>query len=175
MLILVCNVGSTSLKYKLFDMPSAEAIVECRTERVGREDAIFTYKNNRSGFSDKAECLSIPDYASGIRLFLKYLLDEKSGALESIDQLDAVGFKTVLAKGFYGVHELTDDVISAMEAYVSVAPAHNPPYIQAIKVFKEILSRSHAAFTRFPMNGTRNTASAGSVTTAPHTATYRAG
>ena len=139
MLILVCNVGSTSLKYKLFDMPSAEAIVECRTERVGREDAIFTYKNNRSGFSDKAECLSIPDYASGIRLFLKYLLDEKSGALESIDQLDAVGFKTVLAKGFYGVHGLTDDVISAMEAYVSVAPAHNPPYIQAIKVFKEIL------------------------------------
>ena len=139
MLILVCNVGSTSLKYKLFDMPSTDVIAECRTERVGRDDAIFTFTNRRSGFTEKLEGISVPDYASGIRLFLKYLLGESSGALQCIDQLDAVGFKTVLAKGFYGVHELTDEVISAMEEYVNVAPAHNPPYIQAIRVFREIL------------------------------------
>ena len=112
MLILVCNVGSTSLKYKLFNMPSPEILVEAKTERVGREDAIFSYRNNRNGFSD---------------------------ALDSIEQLDAIGFKTVLAKGYYGVHELTDEVIAAMEAYVDVAPAHNPPYIQAIRVFRSIL------------------------------------
>ena len=139
MLILVCNAGSTSLKYKLFNMPSPEILVEARTERVGRTDAIFSYVNHQNGFSEKLEALSVPDYAAGIRLFLKYLLDEKSGALQSVEQLDAIGFKTVLAKGYYGVHELTDEVLSAMEAYNEVAPAHNPPYIQAIRVFKNIL------------------------------------
>ena len=139
MLILVCNAGSTSLKYKLFNMPSPEILVEAKTERVGRDDAIFSYRNHQNGFFEKLEGLSVPDYAAGIRLFLKYLLDGRSGAMKSMEQLDAIGFKTVLAKGYYGVHELTDDVIAAMEAYNEVAPAHNPPYIEAIRVFKSIL------------------------------------
>ena len=139
MLILVCNVGSTSLKYKLFDMPSTDILVEAKTERVGRSDAIFSYRNNRNGFSEKLEAIPVPGYADGIRLFLRYLLDAQSGALESIDKLEAIGFKTVLAKGYYGVHELTDEVLAAMEAYVSVAPAHNPPYIEAIRVFRSLL------------------------------------
>ena len=139
MLILVCNVGSTSLKYKLFDMPCTDILVEAKTERVGRNDAIFTYRNNQNGFSEKLEGLSVPGYADGIRLFLRYLLGEKSGALKSMDELEAIGFKTVLAKGYYGVHELTDEVLAAMEAYVTVAPAHNPPYIEAIRVFRSLL------------------------------------
>ena len=139
MLILVCNVGSTSLKYKLFDMPSTDILVEAKTERVGRSDAIFSYRNNRNGFSEKLEEIPVLGYADGIRLFLRYLLGEKSGALKSIDELEAIGFKTVLAKGYYGVHELTEEVLSAMEAYVNVAPAHNPPYIEAIRVFRSLL------------------------------------
>ena len=127
MLILVCNVGSTSLKYKLFDMPAAEVLAEGKTERVGRSDAIFSYRNRRNGFAEKLEGISVPGYAEGIRLFLRYLLGEESGALKSMDELEAVGFKTVLAKGYYGVHELTEEVLAAMEAYVPVAPAHNPP------------------------------------------------
>ena len=139
MLILVCNVGSTSLKYKLFDMPCTDILVEAKTERVGREDAIFSYRNNQNGFSEKLEGISVPGYADGIRLFLRYLLGEESGALKSIEELEAIGFKTVLAKGYYGVHELTDEVLKAMETYVTVAPAHNPPYIEAIRVFKALL------------------------------------
>ena len=139
MLILICNVGSTSLKYKLFDMPSAEVLAEGKTERVGRSDAIFSYRNRRSGFSEKLESVPVPGYTEGVRLFLRYLLGEESGALKSMDELEAVGFKTVLAKGFYGVHELTEEVLAAMEAYVTVAPAHNPPYIEAIRVFRSLL------------------------------------
>ena len=139
MLILVCNVGSTSLKYKLFNMPSTDILVEAKTERVGRDDAIFSYTNHQNGFTEKLESLSVPGYAEGIRLFLDYLLGERSGALKTIEELEAIGFKTVLAKGYYGVHELTDEVISAMEAYVRVAPAHNPPYSEAIRVFRSLL------------------------------------
>ena len=61
MLILVCNVGSTSLKYKLFNMPDETILVEAKTERVGRTDAIFTYRNHCSGYSEKLENLDIPN------------------------------------------------------------------------------------------------------------------
>ena len=81
----------------------------------------------------------MPSYTEGINLFLKLLTDKEKGAIASIDEVQAIGFKTVIAKGYYGIHELTDDVIAAMEAYISVAPAHNPPYIEAIRKFKEIL------------------------------------
>ena len=139
MLILVCNVGSTSLKYKLFRMPEETVLAEAKTERVGRKDAIFSYSNAVTGWSVKCENQNIPDYASGIRRFLDVLLNSEGKVLDDLAQLDAVGFKTVLAKGYYGVHDLTDEVMRAMEEYVSVAPAHNPPYLQAIGVFRNLL------------------------------------
>ena len=139
MLILVCNVGSTSLKYKLFRMPEETVLAEAKTERVGRKDAIFSYTNAKTGWSVKCENQDIPDYASGIRLFLDVLLNSEGKALDDLAQLDAVGFKTVLAKGYYGVHDLTDEVMEAMKEYVNVAPAHNPPYLQAIGVFRDLL------------------------------------
>lgn len=140
MLILVCNVGSTSLKYKLFNMPDTAIMVEGKIERVGSLDsAIFSYQNHLNGAKESMSGLSVPTYTEGINLFLDYLTDTKMGAIKSIDEVQAIGFKTVIAKGYYGIHELTDDVINAMEEYISVAPAHNPPYIEAIKKFKEIL------------------------------------
>lgn len=140
MLILVCNVGSTSLKYKLFDMPSPEIMVEARIERVGsRDSAMFSYKNNLNGVSENMGGLSVPGYTEGINLFLQYLTDPAKGAVKDMELIKAIGFKTVIAKGYYGIHELTDEVIAAMETYNSVAPAHNPPYIEAIRKFREIL------------------------------------
>lgn len=140
MLILVCNVGSTSLKYKLFNMPDTSIIVEAKIERVGsKNNAIFSYQNHQNGASENMSGLSVPSYTEGINLFLEYLTDSQLGAIKSVEEVQAIGFKTVIAKGFYGIHELTDEVIAAMEAYISVAPAHNPPYIEAIKKFKEIL------------------------------------
>lgn len=50
-----------------------------------------------------------------------------------------MGFKVVLAKGISGVQVLTDDVLSSMEAFSSIAPAHNPPYLAAIRQFRALL------------------------------------
>ena len=121
-------------------MPDPTIMVEAKIERVGSLDnAIFTYQNHLNGASESLSNLCMPSYTEGINLFLKYLVDPQKGAIKSIDEVQAIGFKTVISKGFYGIHELTDEVIAAMEAYISVAPAHNPPYIEAIKKFKEIL------------------------------------
>lgn len=139
MLVLICNVGSTSLKYKLFDMPSETVLVDGRMERVGRKDGIFTYKNLKSGYTERLESVALPTYTEGINLFLKFLTSADKGAIKSVREIGAVGFKTVLSRGYNGIHELTEPVVEGMRQMVSVAPAHNPPYIEAIGKFKEIL------------------------------------
>lgn len=121
-------------------MPNTQIIVEAKVERVGSSDnAIFSYQNNLKDIYEEKMGVCVPSYSEGINLFLEYLTDWEKGALKNLDEVKAIGFKTVIAKGYHGVHELTDDVIFAMEEYISVAPAHNPPYIEAIKKFKEIL------------------------------------
>ncbi len=141
MLILVSNVGSTSLKFKLFDMERGERVLcQSRIERVGSADsAIFTYINKETGFSERRENCCVPDYSSGIRLFLDRLTAPDCGVLRDTAEIAAVGFKTVLAKGYYGVHELTEQVLEAMREYLFVAPAHNAPYLEAIEQFRRVM------------------------------------
>ena len=137
MKILICNAGSTSLKFKLWDMPALHVLAEGKVERVGSTDAIFHYLN--AGFAIRQSNLAIPDYTAGITRFLDALSAAQGGAVASLSEIDAVGFKTVLAKGFYGVHELTEEVKNGMRAYFTVAPAHNGPYLEAIAVFEKLL------------------------------------
>ena len=143
MKILVSNVGSTSLKFKLFDFPKEQVICEAKVERVGNlTDAIYTYKNSLSGFSEKKEGCCVPDYSAGIKLFLTSMTDSENGVIGDTDCIEAVGFKTVLAKGYYGVHELTEDVLQAMRDFLFVAPAHNAPYLEAIGQFRTVMPQA---------------------------------
>lgn len=139
MKILVSNVGSTSLKFKLYDMPAERVLCEARIELVGSRDAaIHTYKNCLTGHSQRDTGCCIPTYTEGIKLFLADMCGEQ-GVMSDMGEIAAVGFKTVLAKGFYGVHELTDEVLEGMRAYLKVAPAHNGPYLEAIKRFRRLM------------------------------------
>jgi len=70
------------------------------------------------------------------------LTDPEKGVLARPEDLDAVGFKTVHAKGIAGARELTPEVLKAMEAYNLVAPLHNPLYLKAIHFFKEALPQT---------------------------------
>ena len=95
MKVLVSNVGSTSLKFKLFEMPQEKVLCEGKVERVGSDaDAIFSYQNPDTGFSVTEEGLSIPTYTDGIRRFLRCMTDETHGAIAHIREIEAVGFKT---------------------------------------------------------------------------------
>ena len=137
MKILICNAGSTSLKFKLWNMPEQRVLADGKVERVGSDNAIFHY--NQGSYAEKHDNLSIPDYTSGIRRFLDALSDSGHGAVNSLDEIEAVGFKTVLSKDHYGVHFLTEDVLQGMRDYYTVAPAHNGPYLEAIAVFERLL------------------------------------
>ena len=135
MKILVCNVGSTSLKYRLFDLTNGEeTLSEGRMERVGTQAGAWQHKD--AGAEAVKQTLPIPDYATGIRLMQEALL---RSALSSMEALDCVAFKVVHAKGVTGVQLLDERVLSAMAAFNTVAPSHNPPYIAAIRQFQEAL------------------------------------
>ena len=136
MKILICNVGSTSLKYQLFDMDAGEQVL-CAggAERVGAAKSLFYHKNNLTGDAVHQEEV-FPTHREAICAMLEQIL---CGCLESLLEISCVGFKVVHAKGVTGVQYLTEDVLRAMADFNSVAPAHNPPYIAAIRQFKNLM------------------------------------
>ena len=138
MKILVCNVGSTSLKYRLFDLTNGEeTLSEGRMERVGTQAGAWMHKD--AGADAIKQTLPIPDYATGIRLMQEALLAK---TLDSMESLDCVAFKVVHAQGVTGVQLLDERVLSAMAAFNTVAPSHNPPYIAAIRQFQQALPKT---------------------------------
>lgn len=139
MKVLVCNAGSTSLKFKLFDMPQEKVLATGKIERVGSEDnAIFHYHAD-NGYRVELEKQCIPTYTDGIQKFLDCVLDSEHKVIHSLKELERVGFKTVLSKDHYGVHELTPEVLKGMEDYLVIAPAHNIPYLSAIRQFQGLV------------------------------------
>lgn len=146
--ILICNVGSTSLKYQLFDMDAGEKILAAGgAERVGGAKSLFYHKNCLTGESIRTNAL-FPTHSEAISAMLEHLMN---GSISSMDEISCVGFKVVHAKGVTGVQYLTEDVLQAMADFNSVAPAHNPPYIAAIRQFKELMPQT-------PMIGSFETA-----------------
>ena len=134
--ILICNVGSTSLKYQLFDMDAGEKVL-CAggAERVGASKSLFYHKNNANGDTLRQDTV-FPAHREAISAMLEQLLN---GCISSLSEISCIGFKVVHAKGVTGVQYLTEDVLQAMADFNSVAPAHNPPYIAAIRQFKALM------------------------------------
>lgn len=134
--ILICNVGSTSLKYQLFDMDANEKVL-CAggAERVGADNSVFYHKNFLTGDAIRQE-EDFPTHREAICVMLEQLL---CGCITSLSEISCVGFKVVHAKGVTGVQYLTEEVLRAMADFNSVAPAHNPPYIAAIRQFKNLM------------------------------------
>ena len=140
MKILVCNVGSTSPKFKLYDMPDARVLAQCGVERVGSDhDAIFRYENCLTGQKIAFDKADIPNYESGIRLFLDYLTGADMGVISAVTEIERVGYKATLSKGHFGIHELDEEVLQGMEDWLSLAPLHNRAYLDAIAVMRGFL------------------------------------
>lgn len=110
MKILIANLGSTSFKYRLFEM----------------SDTVATLLAN-GGFE------RVTEYTACIEEMLGSLVGE--GHLESGQDLDAVGFKTVLGKDLSGCVTADERVLEALDGFKEVAPAHNPAYAEGIRCF----------------------------------------
>src|SRR4051812_19114648 len=116
MLVLVANLGSTSFKFKLLDMnANGEELARGGYERIGQKDSPFR------------------SHADVIDVILKELADK------GLKQPDAIGFKAVHGGPISGAVRVDDKVLATMEQFADVAPAHNPPYIAAMRAFREKL------------------------------------
>jgi acetate kinase len=137
MQIMVCNIGSTSLKFQLIDMDSQTIIAKGHADRVGSENAAVTYwKEGEELFQAQ---MHIPSHREAVEHALDFLIDADFAILPDLKAIDAVGFKTIQAGDKNGSVLLTQDVLDAMEDYKALAPAHNPPYLTAIYMFRELL------------------------------------
>jgi len=140
-IILVINIGSTSLKYALLDMEKETKLASGLIERIGSKESTFNHEQKDSN-SMKTTINTTSGYENAIKQMLKALIKDemnKEAILRDISEIKAIGFKTVHAGEIKESSILTNEVISVMEKYSCVVPAHNPPYIEAIKKFKEIL------------------------------------
>ena len=130
MKILVANLGSTSFKYRLFDMADESQLARGGIERIGADEShsyveIGEHRDQRSA--------RVPDHAEAVRICLAGLSDPENGCLSDTSEVAAIGLKTVHGGRISGVQRVTDQVLEAMEEMNRVAPAHNPPYIAAMR------------------------------------------
>lgn len=132
MKILVANLGSTSFKYRLYDLgdPAEPLLARGAVERIGSQNARATIRSPRGELELVQPIL---DHGAAVQLCLDQLTNPEIGVLASPDEVAAIGFKAVHAKGVSGVQRVTPEVLEAMEAYADVAPAHNPIYIRSMR------------------------------------------
>jgi acetate kinase len=135
MKILVANLGSTSFKYKLYDLgdPAEPLLAQGAVERIGSGQARVAIRSPR-GEIELVE--PVADHGAAVQICLDQLTSAEFGVLQSAADVAAIGFKAVLARGLTGVHRVDEWVLDAMEAFAPVAPAHNPPYIHAMRLLR---------------------------------------
>jgi acetate kinase len=136
MKILVANLGSTSFKYRLFDMADERQLARGSVERIGSAESPCFVEIGGKKTELKAK---VPDHAAAVRQCLAQLTDAASGCLKSASEVAAIGFKAVHGGRISGVQRVTSDVLAAMDEMSLVAPAHNPPYIKAMRLLAENL------------------------------------
>lgn len=137
MKIIVCNIGSTSFKFQLLDMKDESLIAKGYTERVGSDNSIINYSVKGENVFSAEE--RIASQREAVKHALGFLVNPEYGILTNLAEIEGIGFKTIQAGTLNGSVLLTDEVLKAMEEYCDLAPAHNPPYLEAIYMFRELL------------------------------------
>lgn len=139
MLILVANLGSTSFKYRLFDMTDAGSsgptsqgreLARGSVERIGDAESACSVQ---IGDYQQDQTMPVPDHGVAVSACLQQLTDPDHGVLKDAAEVTAIGFKAVHGGRLSGVFRVNDDVLDAMAEMNAAAPAHNPPYIAAMK------------------------------------------
>ena len=136
MKILVANLGSTSFKYRLFDMDSQCQLARGGIERIGSPESRCSVQ-----IGDYKQDLTVKaaNHVEAVHHGLSQLTDPVHGCLRDESEVSAIAFKTVHGGRLSGVRRVTPDVLAAMEEVCGVAPAHNPPYIAAMRLLADKL------------------------------------
>lgn len=138
MKVLVLNCGSSSIKYKLFDMGKKEVIAQGGIEKIGLEGSFlkFTMPGGEKKILEK----DIPEHTVGVEFILETLVSPEYGAIKSLDEINAVGHRMVHGgEKFSKSVLLTQEVLDAFTACNDLAPLHNPANLKGVNAIAAIL------------------------------------
>jgi acetate kinase len=138
MKILVLNCGSSSVKYKLLDMESNEELGSGGVEKIGMKGSFLKHKRkDGQKVMLKGEIL---EHQTAVEYILGVLTSQKHGAVESLEEINAVGHRVVHGgEKFNSSVLITDDVIQKIVECIDIAPLHNPPNLAGINAINELL------------------------------------
>lgn len=139
--ILVLNCGSSSIKYKLFEMKSKDVIAQGVVEKIGMKGSFLklTLPNNQK-VTLEGEVL---EHRAGIEYILGVLLSEKYGCIKSLDEIEAVGHRVVHGGEYFNESVLiNDEVIQSLIDCIEIAPLHNPPNLKGIYAIQELMPKT---------------------------------
>ena len=138
MKILVLNCGSSSIKYKLFDMTTKEVLAQGGIEKIGLVGSFLklTLPNGEKKILEK----DIPEHTAGIEFILNTLVSPEYDAIKSLDEINAVGHRMVHGgERFSESVLLNKEVLDAFIACNDLAPLHNPANLKGVNAVSAIL------------------------------------
>ncbi len=138
MKILVLNCGSSSIKYKLFNMLSHEVLAEGAVEKIGLTGSFLKFKTP-DGRKVMLEG-EVLEHRAGIEYILGVMVSEKYGCVKSLEEIDAVGHRVVHGGEKFNESVLIDEEVTNMiEECIDLAPLHNPPNLKGIYAINELM------------------------------------
>lgn len=136
--VLVINCGSSSLKYQLINSDTEDVLAKGLCERIGIDGSMLTHQPaGKDKITTKAD---MPNHTVAVKMVIDALMDKENGVIKSLEEIDAVGHRTVHGgEKFAGSVVITDEVIAAIEECNDLAPLHNPANLIGIRSCQEIM------------------------------------
>ena len=137
MKVLVINCGSSSLKYQLIDSETEAVLAKGLCERIGIDGRLVYQK---AGCDKEITEAAMPTHKEAIQMVLDALTNEKTGAIASLEEVNAIGHRVVHGgEKFASSAVITDEMIAAVEECNELAPLHNPANLIGINVCGELM------------------------------------
>ena len=138
MKVLVLNCGSSSIKYKLYNMDDESVLAQGGVERIGIDNAFIKVKLPNG--EKKQIMADLPTHKEGVALVFQCLLDPEFGAIKSLDEIDAVGHRIVQGGDKFNKNViLTKQVEEGIEELCDLAPVHNAGHLKGIRAVDALM------------------------------------
>ena len=135
--VLVINCGSSSLKYQLINSDTEDVLAKGLCERIGIDGRLVYQK---AGCDKEITEAAMPTHKEAIQLVLEALTNEKTGAIKSLAEVNAIGHRVVHGgEKFAASAVITDEMIAAVKECNDLAPLHNPANLIGIDVCSELM------------------------------------
>ena len=138
MKLLVLNCGSSSIKYKLYDMADESVLAQGGVERIGLDEAFI--KVSLDNGEKRKIMADLPTHKEGVALVFKVLLDPEIGAIKSLEEIDAVGHRIVQGGDLFEKSCIvTPEVEKGIESLIDLAPVHNAGHLRGLRAVDALM------------------------------------